>query len=375
MSTSSRSKKICLIFGTRPEIIKLAPVIRYLQQRHKNYFIIHTGQHYSYELDRCFFKELKLPEPRYRLNIRAKGVTFQADHTGRMLIEIERILLKEMPHAVLVQGDTNTVLAGALTVSKLVTTQEYTHIRIQLGHVEAGLRSYDRSMPEEINRFITDHFSDFLFAPTPQAARILRREGVPGERIFMTGNTIVDAVFQNLRLARVSRVLTKLGLQKRSYFLMTLHRQENVDNVRRLRKIFQGVERVSQALKKEIIFPVHPRTVNKIKLFRLKIPKGVRMIPPVGFLDFLRLESNAALILTDSGGIQEESCILRVPCVTLRTSTERPETVSVGSNRLAGYEPERIVQCAKRMVKARRNWKNPFGDGRSSERIIRILTR
>lgn len=370
-----KNRKIALILGTRPEIIKLSPIIRRLERARRDYFIIHTGQHYSFELDRQFFKDLRLPRPRYRLNIHSHGVTLQAEHTGRMLVAIERILLKEMPGTVLVQGDTNSVLAGALTVSKLVTTRAYTRIDIRLAHVEAGLRSYDRSMPEEINRFITDHFSDSLFAPTKQAADILIREGVPKDRVFVTGNTIVDAVNDNLKLAVPSSALKRLAVRPRQYALLTLHRQENVDNPARLRLLLEGIGRVGRALGREIIFPVHPRAAKKIAAFRLKLPAGVRTVKPLGFLDFLSVESQADLLLTDSGGVQEEGCILGVPCVTLRESTERPETVAVGANVIAGYQPEKVLGAALRMIGAPRGWKNPLGDGRASERILRIVDR
>ena len=373
MKTGRPNKKIAVILGTRPEIIKMSPIIRRLERLGKDYFIIHTGQHYSYTLDGQFFKELQLPKPRYRLNIHSKGVTSQADHTGRMLIEIEKILLKEMPRYVLVQGDTNTVLAGALTVSKLDTTKKYTHIDIRLGHVEAGLRSYDRTMPEEINRFITDHFSNVLFAPTREAAKLLLKEGIPAARVHMTGNTIVDAVYENLKLTKRSDVLKKLGLVKNDYFLLTLHRQENVDDCERLTSLFEGIGRVAARHKKRIIFPIHPRTVAKLNAFKLSPPKGVELIEPVGFLDFLKLEASARLILSDSGGVQEEACILGVPCVTLRLSTERPETVSVGANVIAGYKPQDILKAAERMLNVKKGWKNPFGDGKSAQKIIRIL--
>lgn len=369
-------KKIAVILGTRPEIIKLSPLIRLLEKKKRDFFIIHTGQHFSYEMDRLFFKELSLPEPAYRLNIRSKGVTLQADHTGRMLMKVEQILLKEMPSHVFVQGDTNTVLAGALTVSKLGTTKNYTKIHMRLCHVEAGLRSYDRSMPEEINRFITDHFSDHLFAPTRESARTLVREGVPKNRVFVTGNTIVDAVRQNVALLKhAPQAYQNLGLSKGEYFLLTLHRQENVDDAGRLESIFKGIAAVRKYFKKRIVFPIHPRTVKKLKTFRLKPPAGVELIAPVGFLDFLYFEANAGLILSDSGGVQEEACILRVPCVTLRHSTERPETVAVGANVVAGHASASILRAAQKMARVPRNWKNPFGDGRACERMLAITDR
>jgi len=370
----SLPKKIALVLGTRPEIIKLSPIIRLLEKKNRDYFVIHTGQHYSYEMDRLFFKELGLREPKYRLKIRSKGVTLQADHTGRMLIEVERILLAERPGFVLVQGDTNSVLAGALTVSKLLTTRDYTHIDMRICHVEAGLRSYDRNMPEEINRFITDHLSNFCFAPTAQGKKLLIGEGVPKNRIFVTGNTIVDAVQENVRRAVRPDCLKKLGLDDRGFFLLTLHRQENVDHRERLRRILEGVARVQKRFGLPVLFPIHPRTVKKLDFFRLRLPEKTYAVDPLGFLEFLYVESRARLILSDSGGVQEEACILKVPCVTLRTTTERPETVQVGANVLGGHDPLKIDHAAQKMMKRCALWRNPFGDGRSAERILKILT-
>ncbi len=357
-------KKIAFILGTRPEIIKLSPVIRECQKRRLNYFILHTNQHYSSKLDKIFFDELELPRPRYNLRV---GSGTHAEETGKMLIGIERVLMKENPDIVLVQGDTNTVLAGALAASK---------VRIKIGHIEAGLRSYDRKMPEELNRMCADHLSDWLFAPTKRAKEILVSEGIPKRDIFVTGNTIVDAVYQNLALAeRKSRILTRLNLEKDSYFLLTIHRPENVDERKRLMGILTGLSLIHQKFNMPIIFSVHPRTIKMINTFKLKVPAGVTCIEPVGFLDFLKLESNAKLVLTDSGGIQEEACILNIPCVTLRDNTERPETLEIGSNILAGVRQDKIVRAVKKMLHKPRRWKNPFGDGKSAQRIIKVLTK
>jgi UDP-N-acetylglucosamine 2-epimerase (non-hydrolysing) len=362
------------ILGTRPEIIKLSPMIRLCRARRIPFNIIHSGQHYSYDMDRVFFKELGLPKPDYRLKIRSKAPYMQGEHTGRMLIEIEKILLKEMPKAVIVQGDTNTVLAGAMTAEKISTTKSYTGFEIKVAHVEAGLRSFDRSMPEEINRFIVDHISDFLFVPTVLQKRIVLKEGVPAKSIHITGNTIVDAVRQNLKLAgKKKNLLGKLGVKDGGYMLLTLHRQENVDSRNKFQAIIKGVGMASDKLDLPIIFPAHPRTVKEMNRFGLKFSHRVKMIEPVDFLSFLYLEAHAALILTDSGGVQEEACILKVPCVTLRENTERPETVNVGANRIAGIRPESIVSASVKMANIKRSWKNPFGDGRASEKMLEIL--
>ena len=356
--------KIAIILGTRPEIIKMSPIIRQLKDNSADFFILHTGQHYSYNLDKVFFENLELPQPKYNLDV---GSGTHAEQTGKMLIGIEKTLQQENTDAILVEGDTNTVLAGALAASKL---------HIDVGHVEAGLRSFDRSMPEEINRILTDHISDFLFAPTDIARNNLVKEGIQKNKIYVTGNTIVDAVYQNLKIAeRKVNVLNKLHLKNQQYLLVTVHRQENADVKTRLKNIFDGLNLISEEIQLPLIYPIHPRTLKKIKEFDLKIPKGVTLMDPIGFLEFLQLEANAFLVLTDSGGIQEETCILKVPCVTLRDNTERPETLEVGSNMLAGAEPNKIVENAKIMINKQRDWRNPFGDGRTGKQITDILMR
>ncbi len=349
--------KICIVVGTRPEIIKMSPVIRECQRRQLRFFIVHTNQHYSANLDKIFFSELKLPRPKY--NLHANGGT-PAEGSAAMLIGLEKILKKEKPTVVLVEGDTNTVLAGALAASRL---------NIKIGHVEAGLRSYFNEMPEERNRILTDHCSDFLFTPTQGAKNILKKEGMPLDSIFVVGNTIVDAVHQNLPLSKHK------GTFKKTYFLATFHRAENVDNKKRLSGILAGLEAVSKEYNMRILCPLHPRTKDRIRTFSLPLPKGVEFIDPVGYLEFLWLESHAELVLTDSGGIQEEACILRVPCVTLRDNTERPETLAVGSNILAGATAKKIVSSTKKMLQIKKNWHNPFGDGKTAARIIDILTK
>jgi UDP-N-acetylglucosamine 2-epimerase (non-hydrolysing) len=362
------------ILGTRPEIIKLSPLIRLCRKKRIPFNVIHSGQHYSYAMDSVFFKELDLPKPDYRLNIRSKAPYMQGEHTGRMLIEIEKILLNDMPKVVVVQGDTNTVLAGAMTAEKISTTKSYTGFEIKIAHVEAGLRSFDRSMPEEINRFIVDHISDFLFVPTMLEKKLVLKEGVPAGNIYITGNTIVDAVESALKMAYKKRAaLKKYGIEKGSYMLLTLHRQENVDLEKRFRSIMDGIEKLSRKLAMPVIFPVHPRTMQKIEGFGFKFHDRIKLIEPVDFLSFLFFEANAALVLTDSGGVQEESCILKVPCVTLRENTERPQTVDAGANLVSGICPEAIVKASMKMIGRKRDWKNPFGDGRASERIVDIL--
>lgn len=368
------TKKLAIIFGTRPEIIKLSPVIKLCLKKNIPFFCVHSGQHYSYDMERIFLKELNLPKPKYNLHIKSKASFRQGDHTGRMLIKLEEILLKELPYAVIVQGDTNTVLAGALTAEKISTTGKYTGLHIKVAHVEAGLRSYDRTMPEEINRFLTDHLSDFLFVPTNIQKNILLKEGVPQSYIHVSGNTIVDAVYDIIKLAEEkSKILETLKLKTNNYILVTAHRQENVDEKTTLKQLLKGIELVAEKLNMPVIFPMHPRTKKMLEKFSLKLPKKIKMIKPLGFLDFTQLEANARLILTDSGGIQEEACILKIPCVTLRENTERPETVKVGASLLAGTDPKRILKCSIQMLKKRRSWKNPFGNGKAAEIILRKI--
>jgi len=353
--------KICIILGTRPEIIKMSPVIRACEREKLDYFILHTGQHYSYILDRVFFEQLELPEAKYNLDV---GSGKHGEQTGKILSGVEPVLQEERPDVVLVEGDTNTVLAGALAATKL-------HIKV--GHVEAGLRSYDRKMPEEINRVLTDHCSDYLFAPTETARRILLGEGIQDTRIFVTGNTIVDAVFQNLELAKDRNdVLTDLHPEPRNYFLVTAHRQENVDVKERFEGIIKGLELVAKEFGLPVIYPIHPRARKMMNHFGLKA-NGIEFIEPLDYLSFLQLEAKAKLILTDSGGVQEEACILKVPCVTLRDNTERPETRDVGSNILAGTNAESIVSKTKGMIERNNNWENPFGDGEAGKRIVEIV--
>jgi len=353
--------KVAVVLGTRPEIIKFSPVIRECERLGLDYFILHTGQHYSYNMDRVFFEQLELPEARYNLDV---GSGSHAEQTGKMLMGIERVLLHEQPSIVLVEGDTNTVLAGALAAVKL---------GVKVGHVEAGLRSYDRQMPEEINRVLADHCSDLLFAPTEKSRQTLLGEGIAGEKIFVTGNTIVDAVHQNLEIAKKKvNVLDKFGVEADGYFLVTVHRQENVDSEKRFKGIMEGLELVHREFDLPVLYPVHPRARKQLKAFGIAV-NGVRVVDPLDYLSFLMLESNARLVLTDSGGVQEETCILGVPCVTLRYNTERPETLEVGSNVLAGTEPDEIVKQVDFMLNKERGWPNPFGDGKAGQRIVEIL--
>lgn len=353
--------KIAVILGTRPEIIKMSHIIRECEQLHLEYLIVDTGQHYSYTLDRVFYDQLELPHPAYNLDV---GSGSHAEQTGNILMRLENVLQKEHPAIVLVEGDTNTVLAGALAASKL---------HIPGGHVEAGLRSYDRTMPEEINRVLTDHASDLLFTPTQKSRQVLLGEGIPENKIFVTSNTIVDAVMQNVEIAQKKlHKLDELHLTKQQYFLVTTHRQENVDDHIRFQGILTGLSTLHNRYHLPIIYPIHPRARKKMHEFHLS-SNGVNLVDPLDFLAFLQLKQHAKVVLTDSGGVQDETCVLGIPCVTLRDNTERPETLEVGSNILAGTTPDDILKCVSLMAATTRTWKNPFGNGKAAKTIMKII--
>ncbi|AFK23082.1 UDP-N-acetylglucosamine 2-epimerase [Pyrococcus sp. ST04] len=308
-----------------------------------------------------------MPEIDYHLEV---GSGTQAEQTGFAMIKIEKVLMEEKPDVSIVQGDTNTVLAGALASVKLL---------IPVAHVEAGLRSFDRTMPEEINRILADHASEVLFAPTLEAKNNLEKEGIR-EGVYVVGNTIVDAVLQNSEIAdRKSKILSKLGLEPKEYILVTAHRKENVDNRDRLERLVD----ILTSLPLPVVYPVHPRAEKRLKEFglwkRLESNENIILTKPLGYLDFLKLEKNAKIIMTDSGGIQEEAIILGVPCLTLRYNTERPETIKAGGNVLVGVEKDLALMYVEKLLNDENFYRrmasarNPFGDGRAGERIVNIL--
>ncbi len=351
--------KIAIILGTRPEIIKLSPIIRLLQEQKKDFIIIHTNQHYSNEMDEVFFKELLLPQPNYNLNIHGGN---HGEMTGRMLIELEKILLSERPDWVLVEGDTNTVLAGALTATKL---------GIKVGHIEAGLRSYDRTMPEETNRVLADHVSTLLFCPTEKQATILFSEGISKNSVFVTGNTIVDAVQQGITIINSTNQFKAYSVSR--YFLLTLHRPSNVDSKEVLSRILNAISKIATEENKIVYFPVHPRTRQSLESFDISLPPNFVAKPPCGYFEMLYLEKNASMIFTDSGGVQEEACILQTPCVTLRENTERPETIEAGANILGGTDDETIREAYSTMRAKPHSWICPYGNGTAAQQILSHL--
>ena len=357
--------KIAIIIGTRPEIIKMAPVIDEIEKRGIEYILIHTGQHYDHEMSHQFFIDLELKKPDFNIGV---GSGSHGKQTARMMEKIEDVLVAEKPDIVLVQGDTNAVLAGALAASKL---------HIAVGHVEAGLRSYDKTMPEEINRQVADVASNLYFVPTEESALNLIFEGLDPHEIFVTGNTVVDACIRNLKIAqKSSTVLSDLDVQG-DILTLTMHRAENVDDPERLQEVTNALLELENIT---VVFPVHPRTVKTLKKFgiyeKLENAPHVLMTKPIGYLDFLVLLSNSRFIMTDSGGLQEEAITLNVPCLTLRYNTERPETVTAGGNILVGSSKEKILENLGRIAGDESAYQemsdavNPYGDGKASEKIL-----
>jgi UDP-N-acetylglucosamine 2-epimerase (non-hydrolysing) len=357
--------KIAIVIGTRPEIIKMAPVIDEIKKRDIDFTLIHTGQHYDHEMSDQFFLDLELPTPHYNIGV---GSGSHAEQTASMMQGIEEVLITEKPDILMVQGDTNAVLAGSLVASKL---------HIPVGHVEAGLRSFDKTMPEEINRMVADVCSQLYYVPTEESAVNLIVEGINPKKVIITGNTVVDACSRNLKIAeKSSEVLSQIG-DAENILTLTMHRAENVDNPERLRNITQALMEMEDVT---IVFPVHPRTLKNLEEFgiysKLRQKDHIKLIKPVGYLDFLLLLSKSLMVMTDSGGIQEEAITLNVPCMTLRYNTERPETVSAGGNILVGSDKEKILETAKIIledIKTRekmKNASNPYGDGKSSQKIL-----
>lgn len=358
-----RPLKVLTVVGARPQFIKAAAVSRAGADRSGiDEKIVHTGQHYDQKLSRVFFDELKLPSPDYRLEI---GSGPHGRQTGRMLAELEEVFLKENPDRVLVYGDTNSTLAGALAAAKL---------HLPLVHVEAGLRSFNRRMPEEINRLLTDHISNLLFCPTAGAAENLRREGITAG-VHRVGDVMYDCLlfYQPLSRQRAPALLAELKLQPRSYCLATVHRAGNTDDRRRLLDIFTALDQVSRQ-GAEVILPLHPRTRKILTELDFRAGGNLRIIPPLSYLEMIALEEGARIILTDSGGIQKEAYWLKIPCVTLREETEWVETVTAGANILAGSDPDRITAAARRQENVKLTYrKDIYGDGHAAENICELL--
>jgi UDP-N-acetylglucosamine 2-epimerase len=352
--------KILSVVGARPQFIKAAPVSRVLRQRHRE-VLVHTGQHYDAGMSAVFFEELDLPEPDVNLGI---GSGSHGQQTGRMLMAIEEVLLAETPDWVLVYGDTNSTLAGALAAVKL---------HVPVAHVEAGLRSFNRAMPEEHNRVLTDHCADLLFCPTQTAVDLLAREGVT-RGVYRVGDVMVDALQSHAVLARErSTIVVTLGLTPKSYLLATVHRPYNTDVPENLRAIFAAFADVYRRTSEPVVLPLHPRTRRVLDDLALEPPTGVLAVDPVGYLDMLALEQSARLIMTDSGGVQKEAYCLAVPCITLRPETEWVETVAAGWNVLVHADQAAIAGAAVDRTWPAGEPPPVFGDGHAAERIVALL--
>lgn len=350
--------KILSIVGARPQFIKCAPLSRAIRKEHEE-ILVHTGQHYDSEMSQIFFDELNIPKPNYNLDI---GSASHGKQTGHMLIEIEKVLLKEKPDLVIVYGDTNSTIAGSLAASKL---------HIPVSHVEAGLRSFDRNMPEEVNRVITDHVSNLLFCPTETAVMNLKNESIT-EGVHNVGDVMMDAVLYNSVIAEEkSTILEDLGLDVGHYILATIHRASNTDSKKALSSIMNAFIDSGE----KIVFPVHPRTEKYMKHYNLWNIASEKLIltKPVGYLDMLKLTGNANKVFTDSGGLQKEAYIFDVPCVTLRENTEWTETVKAGLNSLVGADYQKIIDSFEEYDYSEKR-KNIFGDGFASEKISNIIS-
>lgn len=351
------------VLGTRPEIIKLSPVLPLLDKHFQN-IIVHTGQHYSYEMDKIFFEEITLRAPDYYCNV---GSGTQSYQTGTMMIMIEEIAVKEKPDLILVQGDTNTTLAGALVAAKL---------NIPLAHIEAGYRSGNLRMPEEVNRIITDRFSRYLFVGIEEGMKNLKKEGIAHTRCYLVGNTALDALRRNIPLA-TEGILSKIGVEKAKYVLVTVHRAENTEE-ENLRNIVEALNILSEQA--TIVFPIHPRTKQAMHKYSLSFPATVKAIDPGGYLEFITLMKNARFIMTDSGGVQEESVELNVPCLVLRNETEAIHLVKAGKTKLVGNTQEGILKKAKKLWKSdttiQKMKAKPFiGEYGVAEKIVEILVK
>jgi UDP-N-acetylglucosamine 2-epimerase (non-hydrolysing) len=343
--------------------MKAAPVLRALAENSLTQRLVHTGQHYDDKMSAIFFRQLNMPEPDLNLEV---GSGSHAVQTAQIMLRFEEVVLAQKPELVLVYGDVNSTVAAALVCAKL---------GVPIGHVEAGLRSFDRTMPEEINRVLTDQVADLLFTPSADGDQNLLREGISREKIHLVGNVMIDTLVRLLPIAASRQIDRDLKIVPNSYGLITLHRPSNVDDPDILKSILEVLMEVSQDL--PLLFPVHPRTRARIKEWGLAVPSGGRLelLEPQGYLDFLKLQMEAAVVVTDSGGIQEETTYLGVPCLTMRENTERPITVTRGTNILVGQDMQRLKAELARVLDggAKRGQIPPLWDGRASERIAEVI--
>lgn len=360
--------KIILIAGARPNFMKIAPLTHEFKKHNDiEALLVHTGQHYDENMSRLFFRDLNIPEPDINLGV---GSGSQAYQTAEIMKRFEPVLEKERPDLVIVVGDVNSTIACALTAVKL---------GVKVAHVEAGLRSFDRTMPEEINRLLTDAISDYLFTTEPSAEKNLLKEGIDRKKIYFVGNVMIDTLLKFKDKAGQSDILDELGLDSAPFGILTLHRPSNVDNKKHLSLIIDALNEIQKKIK--IVFPIHPRTQQRLEEFKLSSElerlKNIVRTEPLGYLDFMKLMMESSLVLTDSGGTQEETTILRIPCVTMRENTERPITVERGSNVIVGTGKEKIIAESIRATNGSRNGKPlpELWDGKAAKRIVDILAR
>ena len=375
--------KVVSVVGARPNFIKVAPLIRAIEKHHGDsclepptpnhqspttihHLLIHTGQHYDYEMSQIFFQDLKLPQPDIHLGV---GSGTHAEQTGKVMIQVEKVLVDEKPDLVIVVGDVNSTLAAALAAVKL---------HIPVAHVEAGLRTYDQTMPEEINRLLTDHISDYLFTTSKYDDDNLNREGISPDNIFLVGNIMVDSLFSNMQIAAKSNILSRLDLTKQGYALLTLHRPSNVDDRQSLGRIMSALGHVAQRI--PVVFPVHPRTKKRLKEFNLLTDLPITghellLIDPLGYLDFFNLETNSRFVITDSGGIQVETTVLGIPCLTMLDFPLWPITHKQGTNTLVGSNSHKLLQEAFKILegKGKKGECPELWDGKTAERIVAII--
>ncbi len=347
--------KILTVIGARPQFIKAAALSNIIREKHEE-IIVHTGQHYDENMSKIFFEELNIPRPDYNFGV---GSGAHGKQTGEMLINLEDIYLNEKPDLILVYGDTNSTLAGALCGSKLL---------IPIAHVEAGLRSFNKNMPEEQNRILTDHLSEFLFVPTKSAENNLKNEGILNN-VFNVGDVMYDAILHFSKIAKLkSNILESIGIEKNNYILATIHRAENTNDINRLKNIISALNESD----KEVVLPLHPRTKHYISQYHLRLNSNIKVINPVGYLDMISLEINSNKIVTDSGGVQKEAYFMGKPCITLRDETEWIETVNIGWNLIVGTN-EKLIVDAILNFRPNRVQEQIFGDGKASKKILEVL--
>jgi UDP-N-acetylglucosamine 2-epimerase (non-hydrolysing) len=363
-----KKMKIISVVGARPNFVKIAPIISEFKKHEKiEHLLVHTGQHYDKNMSDVFFHQLGIPEPDINLGV---GSGTHAEQTGRIMMEFENIIAKEKPDLVIVVGDVNSTIACSITAKKC---------GVKVAHIEAGLRSFDWTMPEEINRIVTDRISDMLFVTEKSGIENLRKEGVPEGKIFFVGNVMIDSLYQNLPKIRQSEAIKKFGLKPKEFCIATIHRPNNVDTKESLKEVMDIIEKVQEKLK--FVLPLHPRTKKNAERFglldRLSKMKNLILLEPLPYLEFLNLVLNSKFVLTDSGGIQEETTFMQVPCITMRPNTERPVTIDEGTNILIGNDKERLFKEVDNIMlgKIKKGKIPELWDGKTSERIVDVILR